>query len=445
MTGHNNEKQLSHTQLEEFQRNFDANPLHKLAMNAVTRNNLQEIALNRNVLNDMNFCFTHEVETAEVTDQAKANTCWLFADLNWLRTLTQKKINVKKFEFSENYLMFFDKLEKSNFFLENMIALRDKNRDDRLVAFLLNEPNPDGGEWHMTANLIEKYGLIPKEVMPDTFNRGNSGFVNEIVSLKLRQGASIIRKLHQNGKSETELRTVKKSIMNDIYRILIIFFGVPPKKFSWSYRDEKKKYHQEIDITPQQFYERYVELNLDDMYNLLSCPAQETPFEKTFTLDYFNNMSDARRLHYLNVPLETLKKIAVEVLKNGEACLFGCEVRYQCHSKEGILDNDLYDYDLIFNTDFSLTKAERVEFLHVRLTHAMVLTGVEIVAGKPVRWKIENSWGDKLGKKGYFIMTDRWFDEYTFDIVVHKKYLSQDILEGFQQEPIALPPWHPMG
>jgi bleomycin hydrolase len=431
--------------LEEFKEHFFAEPRNRLAMNAITRGDLRELILNRDVLNSINFCFSHEVETAEVSDQARANTCWLFACLNWLRTITRKKSKVKSFEFSENYMMFYDKLEKANYFLENMIDLRDRDRDDRLVAHLLNDPNPDGGEWHYIANLIEKYGLVPKEAMPDTFNRENSKYVNEILGYKSREYALILRKMAKQGSSVDDLRAVKREQMQEIYRIMVIFFGVPPVKFSWSYRDDDKVYHQDLDITPQEFYARHVGLELDEMYTLVSCPADDTPFHRTVTVDYFTNMPDKRKLHYLNVPIEELKRIATEVLKDGEACLFGCEVRYQSNTKEGILDDSMLDLELAFNTKFSMSKAERIESLHVRCTHSMVFTGVDLVYGQPMKWKVENSCGEKVGKKGYFVMTDKWFDEYVFDIAVPKRYLSPELLHQFDQPAIALPPWHPLG
>lgn len=441
----NNHNVVNRDTLATYRRDFLADDRKRLAMNAVTRTNIQEIILNRELINLMNFNFTNEIETSDVSDQARANTCWLFANMNWLRTLTMKKIKVKSFEFSENYLMFYDKLEKSNFFLNNMIDLRERDLDDRLVAHMLNDPNPDGGEWHMTANLLEKYGIVPKEIMPDTFNRENSRYPNELINLKLREGAYMIRQLHEQGKTEAELREFAASFMKEMYAMNAIFFGIPPETFSWSFKDEDKRQYQEIDITPCEFYRKYVGLDVDDLYALLSCPARETPFGKTFTVDYFNNMSGKRRLHYLNVPMDVLKGTAVEIIKQGEAVMFGCDVRYQSHTKDGIMAENLLDYSLLFDTPFRLNKGERVEYLHVRLTHSMVLTGVDLVNGKPVKWKVENSWGDKVGRKGYFVMSDEWFDEYGFDLLVPKRYLSSEMIEAFKQEPIVLPVWHPLG
>lgn len=431
--------------IDNLREKFTKNPQYRIAMNAASRNNLQEIVLNRDVVGSINRNFTYEIETPDVTDQAKANTCWLFANLNWLRTLTLKKLNVKQFEFSENHLMFYDKLEKANYFLQNFYDVRDRSLDDRDVAYLLDRPLAEGGEWHMTVNLIEKYGVMPKACMDDTFNRTTSRYINEILVNKLRESALKMFEMHANNATNDDYAAFQQEVLTQIYRILAIGFGVPPEKFTWSWRDEDKKYHQVVDMTPQEFYRKYVDLEVKEMYSFLSCPAKSTPFNRTFTVKYFNNMHNAHELHYLNVPIETLKSIAIEVLKDNQTCLFGCDVRYQSHTKDGIMDNDLLEYELFFDMPFSMTKGQRVDSLHVRLTHAMVLTGVELVDGKPVQWKVENSWGDKVGKKGFFIMSDSWFDEYTFDIIALKKYVPEELLPGFEQEPIVLPPWHPMG
>jgi bleomycin hydrolase len=430
--------------VHRFQENLDKNTGYKIAMNAVTRQNIQEVALNRDILNNLNFSFSHEIETAEITDQKRASTCWLFAELNWLRTNTQKKFNIKEIVFSHNYIMFWDKFEKANYFFENIIKYRDRDLDDRHVYFLLKTPIPDGGEWHMMMNVIRKYGIVPKSAMIDSFTVENSRFLNEVLGFKLREGAAKIRNMHENGKPVEALREIKNKLMEEVYRILVIFFGVPPKKFDWSYRDKDKKFFRELQITPNQFFEKYIGLNMDEVYCLLSCPTPKTPYYKTYTVEFFNNMIGGRDWLWLNVPIEELKKCAVNMLKNSDAVLYGCDVVQESHSKEGILHKKLFDYDLIFNTSFEMDKTTRIQYLQTILTHSMVFIGVDLVDDKPVKWKIENSWGTEVGKKGFFIMTDEWFDEHTFDMMVPGEYLSSELKELFKIEPIVLPPWHPM-
>jgi bleomycin hydrolase len=418
---------------------------YRLAMNAVTRGNLQDIAINRDVLNQIDWTFSHEVEApGPITDQKRAGTCWLFADLNWLRTFTKKKIKVKEFEFSENWVMFWDKLEKANYFLEKYIELRHLPRDDRKVHHLLSNVLSDGGEWHMLVNVAKKYGLVPKSAMVDTWNREHSRWLNDRIVYKLREGAALIYRMHREGKDLERIREAKEHIMEQVFRILSTFMGLPPERFTWGYRDEDKKFHREVNITPQEFLEKYVDFDLDDVCCLMSCPAEDTPRGKTFTVELFNNMVGGRDWHWLNVPIDVLKRYAVKVLKNEEACLFGCDVIQESHSKEGILDTELFDYDHLFGTRFNMDKGSRVDWGVTRLTHSMVFVGVDLLRGRPVKWKVENSWGEEVGKKGYFVMTDRWFDEHVFNIMIHKRYLSEEHLRQYEQPPVVLPPWHPM-
>ncbi|MBN1551382.1 C1 family peptidase [bacterium] len=435
---------ITTSMISEFKKAFLKDPSNKMALNAVTRGNLSEIALNRDVLNQIDFCFSNEVETADVTDQKKSGTCWLFAILNWFRFYTQNKMNVKQFEFSQNQVMFWDKFEKANFFLEKMIELRTKDIDDRHLRFLLSNPASDGGEWHMLVNIANKYGLMPKSVMPDTFNRENTRYLNELLYYMLRQTAAEIRQAHNKGTSIEKLRKIKLNALEDVYRLLAIFLGIPPDTFSWSYRDKDKKFVRETNITPKEFVDKYVGLNLDEIFCLLSCPSPRTPFNKTYVIDYFDNMVDGVSYRWLNLPVKDLKQIAIKMLKKEQPVLFGNDVVQQCHTKEGVLFKDVYEFESIFKFKFNMDKATRVDFGQTQMTHSMVLTGVDIVNNKPVKWKVENSWGSEVGKKGYFIMSDEWFDENVFDLVVPKEYLSKKQLELLKQDPIVLPPWFPM-
>jgi len=429
----------------KFRKNFLQNPTLRVAMNAVTRGNLQEIALNREVLNCANFCFSNELEEKpSITDQKRSGTCWMFAEFNWIRNMTMKKFKIEDIEFSENHLMFWDKVEKANYFLEQMVKLRDRKLDDREVHHLIKEPVPDGGEWHMFVNLIKKYGIMPKSAMPDTFNRENSRFINEITCFKLREIAVKLRKMHESGKTEEQIRRKKEKLFQDIFRILTIFFGLPPETFDWGFRDKDKKYHQEIGITPKAFYEKYVGLNLDQVFTLASCPTSNTEFYKTYTNNYFQNMVGGIEWKWLNLPMWELKKIAVRMLKKSEAVLYGCDVVQDSHTKEGLMYHNLYDFDLIFQMPFELNKKNRLDYCQSFLTHSMVLTGVDLQNGKPRMWKVENSWGKDVGQKGFFAMSDEWFEEHTLDLIVPEKYMSKKLLDLFAQDPVVLPPWHCM-
>lgn len=441
----NNHQAISSEALASFQREFHSRPANQLAMNALTRGNLQEVALNRRVVNRLDMSFSHEVEPGGgVSDQKQASTCWLFADLNWLRTFAQKKMNVAAFEFSQNFAVFWDKLEKSNYFLENIIRHAGKPWDDRRVYHLMNAPNPDGGEWHMLANIIRRYGLAPKSAMPDTFNLEKSRFMNEMLAFKLREAAVRLRAMHQAGRPVEALRATKLKVMRVVYRILAIMLGEPPAKFDLAFRDKDKKFHREQGVTPREFYDKYVGVNPSDVFSLLSCPSSDMEFGRTYTAEFFGNMVGGDEWHCLNVPVSELRSRAVQVLKKEEACLFGCDVLQMSHTKEGLLDEELYDYDLVFDAPFKMDKATRVQTLQTRLTHAMVFLGVDLVDNKPVKWKVENSWGDAVGKKGVFLMSTEWFNEHVYDVVLRRQFMTPKLLRQIEQPPISLPPWHPM-
>lgn len=435
---------VSPTLLKKFRRKFESNPAMKIALNAVTRGNLQEIAINRDVLNRADFSFSDEIETGEMTDQKQSGTCWLFANLNWLRTFTQEKFKIKSIEFSENYMVFWDKLEKANLFFEQIIKYIDEEPDSRKNMFLLKNPVPDGGGWHMTVNLIKKYGLVPKALMPDTTNRENTRLMNGVLYYKLREGAAELRRMHRTGKSPDSLRARKMKYLEEIHRILGITLGMPPDRFDWSYKDKDDKFHRERAITPLEFAEKYVKVDLDDVFCLINAPSSNMPYNKTFNVEFFDNIVGGDDYKWLNVPVSALKRHAVKMLKKKKAVLFGCDVGQNSNAKEGLLYDDLYDYELIFDTKMKMNKKTRLDFAQTVVTHAMVFTGVDLVDGKPVKWKVENSWGDKHGKKGYFMMSDEWFDEHVFDLAVPKEYLSPKLLEKFDQDPITLPPWSPM-
>ncbi len=427
-----------------FRERFKKDPVNKVAMNAVTRGKLIEVALNRDVLNDAFFTFSHEQEPAEITDQKRSGTCWIFAELNWLRTFAQARHKMKNLALSFNYVVFWDKMEKANYFYELFIKHIDEELDSRNLYFLLSNPSPDGGEWHMLQNVIDKYGLVPEDVMPETFNRENSRFMNESLSYYLRQGAAELKAMRTRGKSAEELRRKKNKLLEDVFRILAICLGLPPERFNWGYRDKDKKFHREEGITPRQFYDKYIGIKPSDVYTIAHCPSSHTEYNKTYTVEFFNNMVDGVTWKWLNLPISELKRYALKVLKRDEACLFGCDVVQASHSKEGLLYDNVFDFDILFRTNFSMNKRARLDFGQSVMTHAMVFSGVDLLNNKPVKWKVENSWGKEVGKKGYFIMSDKWFDEHVFAIMLKKELLSPRIIELFEQEPVVLPPWFPM-
>ena len=398
------------------------------------------------VLAGTDFTFSNLVKTGEATNQMSSGRCWLFAGLNTMRLRAMKKMNLANFELSQNYAFCWDKLEKANYFLENIIETRDESIQSRLTMWLLSGPLNDGGQWDMFANLISRYGVVPKSAMPETLNSSNSGHVNYLVTLKLRENAMILREMHQKGARLSQLRTRKEEMMAEIYKLLVIYFGEPPAGFNWQYRDKKNKFHREPKpMTPQAFYKKYVNLNLDEMVSLINCPTKDKSYNKMYTVQYLGNVMGGQIVRYLNVDIDILKTITARVIRKGEPVWFGCDVGKMLYRDGGIMDTRMFEYDKLLGTGFGMNKAQRVDYGDSLMTHAMVFTGVNLVKNQPTKWKVENSWSDKVGEKGFFVMSDRWFDEYLYQVVVPKKYLPAKQLKILKEKPVVLKPWDPMG
>ena len=340
--------------------------------------------------------------------------------------------------------MFWDKFEKANYFLEKMVELRDKDYDDRTLRQLLKEPLPDGGDWYMFVNLVKKYGIVPASVMQHSTYSKESTKHNEIFASKLRQYASVIRTMHQEGKAIEEIENERAKFVEELYKMLVICFGTPPLKFDWSYKNENKEFFREKGITPHQFFAKYIDIDLDDYVCVWNSPMKDTPYNKMYTIAHTRKMVGGEKLLALNVHFDEFKRYALEKVKNHEAVLFSCDVGKDSLRKEGFLLKGLYNYDLIFQTKFGLERAERLEVGDTSMTHCMLIVGVDLEDDVPIKWKVENSWGSEVGKKGYFIMSDEWFNEHVYQLIVPKKYLDAEKLEILKQEPIVLPLWHPM-
>ncbi|NQT65161.1 MAG: C1 family peptidase [FCB group bacterium] len=416
----------------------------------VTRNSilnvgLDEIALNHQSKTDMQHTFSLELTTGKITSQNKSGRCWLFAGLNTMRFKIMKDLNLKNFELSQTYQMFFDKIEKANYFLENILETLDEETNSRLVMWLLNAPLNDGGQWDMFTSIVEKYGIVPKETMPETFASSNSARMNHILTLKLRGYASILREDHQTGKTLEKLKDDKKEMLSEFYRLVTMFLGIPPKSFTFEYTDKDKKFHRDLKITPKEFYAKYVDLNLNDYISIINAPTKDKPFNKTFTVQYLGNVEGGNMVKYLNVDIKTFKKLALAQLKDGVPVWFGSDVGQKMKRENGILAEDIYFYEDALQSKFDLNKAGRLDYGESLMTHAMVFTGVNLIDGVPNRWKVENSWGEKNGEKGYFVMSDKWLEEYTYQVVINKKYLPEELKKAWELEPIILKPWDPMG
>ena len=439
------EGSLSASHFSEFRGEFEANPSYRLMQNAVALHDVNDIALDRSIVTGANHTFSNLLDDWAVTDQGRTGRCWMFAGLNLFRADSKNVLNVGQTEFSQNYLMFWDKIERANFILEAIIDTADRPIDDRTVAWLLQRSVEDGGQWDMFASLVKKHGVVPKTVMPETESSSSSARMNSIVNYQFRQGAKRLRDLFTEEVGLDDLRRTKNEILNEIYKVLCIHLGTPPNRFDWQWKDKDGEFHRDGEITPLEFTNKYVTTPFDEYACLVHDPRESNPIGRTFTIEYLGNVVGGSPIKYLNVDIKLMKDIAMRLLQDGKPVWMGCDTSKQMHRDLGLWDAQLFDYPSVYGSDFSLDKAARLEYHQTRMTHAMLFTGVDVIDGKPRRWRVENSWADKVGDKGFFLMNDSWFAEYMFEIAAPKSYLPDDMQKALELEPIVLPPWDPMG
>ena len=437
---------ITTAELESFEKDFAADPAKRVAQLAVTANGVNKSATDPLVQRQDRHQFSIQLETGKITNQKSSGRCWMFAALNTMRVEVMRRLNLETFELSQNYLLFYDKLEKANYFLESILETLDEPTNGRLIAHLLSAPLNDGGQWDMLCSLVEKYGVVPKDAMPETFCSSSTWEVTSYMTRKLREFACTLREGHAAGKSAEELRGQKQAMLESIYNMLCIAFGQPPKTFTFEARDKDKKFIREAGLTGRSFYEKYVGWDLSDYVSLINATTADKPFHKTFTVKLLGNVKEGRPVKYLNLPIDDLKQAAIRQMQDNQPVWFGCDVG-KCSIRDGgIMDLDVVRADQLFGTEFGMNKAQRLDYGDSLMTHAMVFQGVNLDEdGKPNRWRVENSWGKDAGVDGYYVMSDAWFDEYTYQVVVHKKYLTDQQRAELDQAPIELEPWDPMG
>jgi len=440
-------KHISISDIKKFKKEFDSCNHCKNTMNGLTRSKLEDVSMNWESFRSINHNYSNVIkgEIKKVTNQKASGRCWGFAALNLMRIDLAKKYNLENFEFSQSYFMFYDKLEKSNYFLENILKTLDLEYNDRLIMWLLESPIQDGGQWDMFVNLIEKYGIVPQTVMPESLHSSSSRSMNQLITRTLRKFASVLRLEYQNGVSLSELRKIKIDMMSSIYNMLCSFIGRPPNSFDWEVTDKKNKFLRYENIKPIDFYKKFLSTKLKDKVCLIHCPMSNKKMNTLYTVSYLGNVVEGQPIRYLNVSIDEMKKFSIKSIKADEAVWFGCDVGKKFHRNLGVMDNDLYDYESLLGIDTDMNKKTRLEYGDSQMTHAMLFTGVDIKGGKSTKWRVENSWGNKSGDKGYFLMTDDWFSEYNYEVVIDKKYLSKKILDLFNKNVIELNPWDPMG
>ena len=435
--------EIDQKELKDFKTNYEKDTKNKVVKNALTKNPISEIVYDakneKDVIND----FSIEVKTLPVCNQKQSGRCWIFAACNFLREKIAHELNVTNFELSQNYIAFFDKLEKANYLLASIVDLIASEPDERVLMHVLVNGVGDGGQWDMFVNLVKKYGVVPKNVMNETYQSSGTRESDILINSLARQFAAKAKKLHKNGETD-KILVLKKETMQLIYNLLVNCFGEPPVNFDFEYTDKEGKYHIEEGYTPKTFFDKYVK-NLDDYISIVNAPTESKPFYNTYTIDYLNNVIEGKRIVHLNLPMERFKELIISQLKDNEIVWFGSDVSNYRDRNTGLWDDLSFDYKSAFSFEIKFDKAEMLDFHESAMNHAMCLTGVNIKNRKINRWKVENSWGKEAGNQGYFIMSDSRFDSYVYQAVINKKYLNEKELKVLEGEPIVLAPWDPLG
>ncbi len=431
--------------LASFTCAFAADGANRVVQNAVTQVTVDDVALNRDILTRTDHTFSCQLDDWPATNQKKSGRCWLFAGLNLLRPGAMTAMRLKEFEFSQNYLLFWHKLERANYVFEAIIETASRPVDDRTIAFLLADPLPDGGQWNMFVGLITKYGLAPRAAMPETESSSNTQRMNAILGAIVRQGAQRLRALCAEGVDRAEARAAKEALLRTVHRVLCVHLGTPPDRFTWQWRDADKGFHRAEEMTPQQFAAAFVTLPLDDYVCLVHDPRPSSPLGRTFAVEYLGNIVGGARVTYLNVEIALMKGLTRRALLDGEPVWFGCDVGKQMRRDLGLWDARLFEYEAVYQTSFTLNKAARLEYHETQMTHAMLFTGVDVVGDDVRRWRVENSWGTDSGQQGFYTMNDSWYDEYIFEIAARRESLPPELRAALDEEPLVLPAWDPMG
>ena len=425
---------------------YEANPKFAAMENAISHNGLLTSLEKRSTAVENTPVFSLDLTKDKVSDQKASGRCWMFAALNTFRHKMIAGFQLEDFELSQAHTFFWDKYEKSNWFLEQVIATADQELTSRKVKFLLDTPQQDGGQWDMVVSLFEKYGVVPKSVYPESISSSNSRELNQILNKLLRQDAQILRELVAEGANSAELQAKKEELLQEVFNFLAMNLGLPPRQFDFSYRDKDNHFHSESGLTPLTFYQKYVDLKLADYVSIINAPTADKPYGRSYTVEMLGNVVGSKPVRYLNVEMDRLKELAISQMHAGETVWFGSDVAQSSNRKAGVMAEGMHDFTASMDIRLTQDKAGRLDYSESLMTHAMVLTGVDLDEnGKAKKWKVENSWGEKVGNKGYFVASDAWMDEYTYQIVVRKEFLTAAELAAYEAEPLVLAPWDPMG
>ena len=438
-------KEITIEQLNKIEEEYFADKSATVARHAIAASDIAVAAASKDSVKEMDFNFDINIKTMAVSNQKASGRCWIFAACNVMRELIGKKIGAGTFKLSQSYIAFYDKLEKLNYALNTLIETIDRDYDDRTVQFLVQSGIGDGGQWDMLVNIVKKYGICPKNAFVETFTSNNTRILNSLLNAEIRRFASESRiVLRKDGMDAVE--ALKDSYMKRFYKALISCYGIPPKNFDLKYTDDKNEYHVVRGFTPKSFFEKYIGKEIDEYVSCINAPTKSKPFMKSYTVKYLGNVVDGKIVKHLNLPMERLKELILCQLKDNQIVWFGSDVASYGDRMRGVWNDQEFDFKSLLDLDIKMEKGESLDFRASAMNHAMCITGVGFDAdGVPSKWKIENSWGDDRGYKGYFIMSASWFDQYTYQAVVNKKYLTKEELAAYEAEPVVLQPWDPMG
>lgn len=436
---------ISSQMLQQLQQSFGSNASDKALRNIMVNNSPAKMAVNFDNATKFDTHFSNKVESKAITDQKSSGRCWMFTGLNVLRNKAIRQFNLPAdFQFSQAYLFFFDQLEKSNLFLQAVIDTYKKSFDDKEVEWLFKNPLSDGGQFTGVANLINKYGLVPAEAMPETYNTNNTSSISSLIALKLREDGLALRDLAaQKGVSPKQLQDKKTEMLGVIYRMLCLSFGQPPAQFSWTQHNAKGDIVSTDSYTPQSFRKKFADVDFSRYYMVMNDPSR--PYYKVYEIQYDRHVYDGDNWRYLNLPMNEIAPMCIASIKDSTMMYFSCDVGKFLDRDRGYMDMDNFDYASLMGTTFGMNKEQRVRTFASGSSHAMTLCAVDLDAnGNPLKWMVENSWGSKYGHNGFLIMSNEWFNEYMFRVVLEEKYIPAKTLALLKQEPIMLPAWDPM-
>lgn len=437
-----NEESLSKDLYSRLSKNYLKDVKNTIIRNALNNTNITDLAYDASKQSETNFVFSNEIKTMAVCNQERSGRCWIFAGLNVLREIVGKKLNIKNFELSQNYVALYDKLEKCNYMMTSIISLLNNDPSERVFMHVLTNGIQDGGQWDMFKNLVKKYGIVPQSVFKETFQSSNTHLLTTVLNSYIRNFAFEAKKLKESRKVK-EISILKEKYLTNIYNAILNSFGVPPTKFNFEYYDIEDKYHIEKDLTPKVFFDKYIGKTIDEYVSIINSPTEDKPFNKVYTIDYLNNVIEGDPIKHLNLPMDRVKELVEKQISNNEVVWFGSDVGFY-RGKE-YWDDESLSLQGLFQIDTKWNKAGMLDFHASVMNHAMVITGFNKVDGVVNRYKIQNSWGSKVGTNGYFVMSDSWFDSFVYQVVILKKYLTKEELDAYNKEPIHLDPWDPMG